>query len=576
MTLPRIQKLPRTLSNQIAAGEVVERPASVVKELLENAFDAGADDIMIELEAGGTRHILVRDNGHGIHPADLELALDRHSTSKLRAQSDLDCISSLGFRGEALASIAAVARFQLNSRIQAAETGWSLAIDPVSNYRHLQPAAHPAGTSVAVDDLFQPTPARKKFLRAERTEFLHVHEMVKRLALSRLANRIRLVHNNKMIMNCRDSSADPKQRVAEIMGKAFLDNAVRVNCQQENTSIWGWLGQPHHHRSQSDMQYLFINGRLIRDPRLARSIRMIYADRLPQGRYATWILYLEVDPVRVDINVHPTKSEVRFKQPRDIHNFIHSSLRVVLDEATSYCIPPASDSQQIAERPLPPYSPPALLSRRPPSAANVASARSASLFAEQGPVLLLAGRYLIVERGEAGWLIDALALWRVLLEQRLQMQFEQDAIKHRPLLVPVMQQVTQAHFQLLETHQHRLERLGVHIRLTGINTVQIKAIPALLEEGNIADLLTAIGGGLKWQQHHRCQLPWDHRSDVPECVDACCEHHPVTSCDVSWLDGGVHAGHTDKRTSRALACSRCRTAGQFTQCKAVLNYRLSV
>ncbi|MGI9230083.1 MAG: DNA mismatch repair endonuclease MutL [Gammaproteobacteria bacterium] len=502
--IPRITKLPRTLANQIAAGEVIERPASVVKELLENAFDAGADAIDIELDGGGSKRIRVRDNGHGIHPDDMQLALERHSTSKLQSQNDLACISSLGFRGEALASIAAAARFTLTSRIESADNGWCLQIDPVSNHSSLQPRAHPFGTSVVVENLFQAIPARKKFLRTERTEFLQIHEIVKRLALSRFGSQIRLSHNGKIVMNCRDSSADPRIRVQEIFGKTFADSAISLNTEGDKLSLWGWLGLPRLNRSQTDLQYTFINGRLIRDQRIARSIRLAYADQVPNGRYPAWVLYLEMDPALLDVNVHPAKSEVRFNQPRNVHNFIHSSVQNALADTRATGLPGMDEGQAeaggadnvggVQDTPGDLHTLHTPLSNR--SAGQVID--SGSLFGGAPdsrlgkPVLLLAGRYVICSRAAEHILVDARGLHDYLLRERLRKQYEHNAIKQRPFLVPVMKPVSERHFALLEKHRDRLERAGIGIRLAGVNTIRIDAVPALLEEADIDQLLQAI------------------------------------------------------------------------------------
>ena len=554
--IPRVAKLPRTLANQIAAGEVIERPASVVKELLENAFDAGADRITIDLQAGGGKRIQIRDNGHGIHPDDMEPALERHSTSKLRTQRDLACISSLGFRGEALASIAAAARFTLSSRVRDAETGWRLSIDPLSEHRELRPEAHPPGTTVLVEDLFQAVPARKKFLRAERTEFLQIHELVKRLALSRFGVHIRLSHNGKTVLDCRDSGAEPLRRAREIFGKSFADKAIGVEYKRDAMSLWGWLGLPRLHRGRTDWQYTFINGRLIRDQKIARTIRLAYGAQIPPGRYPTWILYLEMDPALLDVNVHPAKSEVRFDRPRDLHHFLHRSLQDALTvtrgegalPGLEYPQPPDAPaeapteitgvaeprgplgepahalytpliSRDAAPRSPPPCgnnpyedtapfpygdaAPPAAALRGQPTAARLpaGATRPRSLFSPAEsrlgkPLLLLADRYLLCVRDGRHTLVDARALRAHLLRERLCRQYEEDEIKARPLLVPVMKPVSERHFALLELHRRGLERAGVGIRSAGVNTVRIASIPALLEECNLQRLLEAVCAAL--------------------------------------------------------------------------------
>ncbi|QTF91719.1 DNA mismatch repair endonuclease MutL [Halomonas sp. BM-2019] len=337
MTAPRpIRVLDPRLANQIAAGEVVERPASVVKELVENAIDAGSRRVEVELEAGGARLIRVRDDGSGIVEADLPLALSRHATSKIVSLEELEGVVSLGFRGEALASISSVSRLELVSN--AAEdpaAGWRVVAEGRQMEPRVSPAPHPRGTSVTVRDLFFNTPARRKFLRTEKTEFGHVEEAFRRQALSRFDIGWTLRHNQKTLHQLRpgDDPASRERRIAALLGKGFLEHALHLDLAASGLRLWGWVGLPTHSRAQADQQYFFVNGRVVRDRLVAHAIRQAYRDVLFSGRHPVFVLYLEVDPAVVDVNVHPTKHEVRFRDGRLVHDFLFSSLHRALGEA---------------------------------------------------------------------------------------------------------------------------------------------------------------------------------------------------------------------------------------------------
>ncbi|MGR2740294.1 DNA mismatch repair endonuclease MutL [Billgrantia sp. Q4P2] len=332
----RIRVLDPRLANQIAAGEVVERPASVVKELVENAIDAGSTRIEVELEAGGARLIRVRDDGSGIAEADLPLALSRHATSKIASLEDLEGVASLGFRGEALASISSVSRLELVANIEDdPRSGWRVVAEGRQMEPRVSPAPHPRGTSVTVRDLFFNTPARRKFLRTEKTEYGHVEEAFRRLALSRYDIGWVLRHNQKTVhqLPAGDDAARRERRIAALLGKGFLDNALHLDLSAGGLRLWGWVGLPTHSRAQADQQYFFVNGRVVRDRLVAHAIRQAYRDVLFHGRHPVFVLYLEVDPTVVDVNVHPTKHEVRFRDGRLVHDFLFSSLHRALAEA---------------------------------------------------------------------------------------------------------------------------------------------------------------------------------------------------------------------------------------------------
>ncbi|PCM45152.1 DNA mismatch repair endonuclease MutL [Marinobacter sp. ANT_B65] len=330
--MPSIRLLSPRLANQIAAGEVVERPASVVKELVENALDAGADRIDVEVEQGGVKLIRVRDDGSGIAESDLPMALSRHATSKIASLDDLESVSSLGFRGEALASISSVSRLALTSRTEDQEAASRVEVEGRDMDARISPAAHPVGTTVEVRDLFFNTPARRKFLRTEKTEFNHVEECVRRQALGRFDAGFTLRHNQRVVQNLRpaESVLDRERRIGALCGQKFIDNAVVIDAEATGLRLWGWVALPTFSRSQADLQYFFVNGRVIRDRLVAHAVRQAYRDVLYNNRHPAFVLYLEVDPATVDVNVHPTKHEVRFRDGRLVHDFIFRTLHKAL------------------------------------------------------------------------------------------------------------------------------------------------------------------------------------------------------------------------------------------------------
>lgn len=327
----KIKVLDSHLVSQIAAGEVIERPSSVVKELLENSLDAGATEINLEIEKGGAKLIRLRDNGCGIAKDDLELALHRHATSKIQTLDDLEQIMSLGFRGEALSSIRAISRFKLISKVREENIGWQIMGEGESQ-PELQPSAHPTGTTVEIVDLFFNVPVRRKFLRTEQTEFAHILEMVGRLALSRFDVEFLLKHNGKTILRLPVAHTPKEQiaRVGDIVGAEFAQNALAVDVGSGSLGFTGWVSQPTYTRSQPDLQYLYINGRIVRDKTLAHAIKHAYQDVVYQQRHPIVVVYLNIDPALVDVNVHPTKAEVRFRDSRLIHDFVARGLREAL------------------------------------------------------------------------------------------------------------------------------------------------------------------------------------------------------------------------------------------------------
>jgi len=318
--------LPARLANQIAAGEVVERPASVIKELVENSIDAGATNISIDVDKGGVKRIRISDNGIGIGKDELTLALSRHATSKIKDLQDLEGIASLGFRGEALASISSVSRLTLTSKPATQSTAWQASAEGRDMAVTVKPAAHFDGTTIEVLDLFFNTPARRKFLRTEKTEFNHIDEVIRRIALARFDVTFSLTHNGKMIRQYRAATTEAQnaKRVGMVCGQKFVENAIEVNCQHDEMVFSGWLAKPSFARNQNDLCYSYVNGRMMRDKLINHAIRQAYADLLAPDTYPAFVLFLTLNYREVDVNVHPAKHEVRFHQSRYVHDFIYS------------------------------------------------------------------------------------------------------------------------------------------------------------------------------------------------------------------------------------------------------------
>ena len=354
-----IQILPPLLANQIAAGEVVERPASVVKELIENSLDAGADKIQIDIEQSGSRLIRIRDNGYGIAKEEIQLSLVRHATSKITTLDDLENILSLGFRGEALASISSVSRLTLTSRTAEQTEAWQVYAQGQEMDTTIKPASHPIGTTVEVENLFFNTPARRKFLRSDKTEFAHIDEVVKRIALAKPTVHFTLTHNGKLIHQYKAANDTNSQlkRLATICGTDFTEHALRIDWQYEEMHLQGWVAEPRFFRSQNDFNFSYVNGRMMKDKVILHAVRQAYADYLSPDQYPAFVLFLDLDPTLVDVNVHPTKHEVRFHQARLVHDFILQGVANALAQTSelfaqndeSAMIVEAEKSQHIAE-----------------------------------------------------------------------------------------------------------------------------------------------------------------------------------------------------------------------------------
>ncbi|MET3651435.1 DNA mismatch repair endonuclease MutL [Dyella japonica] len=531
--MPVIRALPPELINQIAAGEVIERPSSVVKELVENSLDAGATRIEVDIEQGGARLIRVRDDGCGIAPDELQLAVASHATSKIGSFDDLEHVASMGFRGEALASVSSVARFALTSRAQGLDTAFRIEVDG-GKMQAARPAQHPQGSSVEVRDLFYNVPARRKFLRAERTEFAHIDDLLKSLALARGSVEFRLSHNGKpvrVLKAARDESA-ALQRVAEVLGEDFPAQSLRIDHAAAGLHLSGWVGLPTASRSQADSQYFYVNGRLVRDRIVAHAVRQAYADVLFHGRHPAFVLYLELDPVGVDVNVHPAKHEVRFREQRLVHDFLFRTLHEALAQtragntglpatespassaapaygysmapspggaATSAPAWPNAFSQSrlslgVRDEPLAGYA--ALLGE--PSMASTplsfaANAPMPEASEEEAPPLgfaiaQLKSIYILAENAHGLILVDMHAAHERITYEKLKAGRACSNLRSQMLLVPLNVAVSAKEAAAAEEHADALAEWGMELSRSGPSGVVVRRIPALLEGADVAQL----------------------------------------------------------------------------------------
>ncbi len=518
-SFPRVHRLSARLANQIAAGEVVERPASVLKELLENSLDSGASNIRVDIEGGGVRLIRVQDDGCGIHRDDMELALSRHATSKIEDLADLERLSSMGFRGEALASITSVSRSRIVSRTADAEAGYRIEVAGSELEGALSPQAHPPGTTIEVRDLFFNTPARRRFLRSERTELGHLEDVFKRVALSRFDINFSLNNGQRTVYKLRASQdvRGQERRVMQLCGKAFLDHTLRIEFETAGMRLWGWIATPDFARSQTDLQYFFLNGRTIRDRLVNHAVRQAYQDRLYQGRHPAYVLFLEMAPEQVDVNVHPTKHEVRFREARLVHDFLAGSLQRAMDGGVEAIRETQTDnpvfSSEAASRS------PGLPGREPTPPRNQAVPCVRDQIAaykklhepiqpeqtEKAPCLLgtalaeLYGSYILARRGDKLLLIDIVLARECLFRERLSVSAREGIISSQPLLLPIQIGLEKNQYAVLEQYGDRLAALGFEISHTGPETAMVRQLPALLRDCDAGVFVPALLSGLAQQ-----------------------------------------------------------------------------
>lgn len=494
--MSRIRVLPDALINQIAAGEVVERPASVVKELVENSLDAGARQIDIDCEQAGVRLIRVRDDGGGMEAGELPLALQRHATSKIREPAELGAISTMGFRGEALPSIGSVSRLALTSCRDPGRGAWRVGMEGRAEILGPEPAAHPPGTTVEVRDLFFNTPARRRFLKSERTEFLHVYDFVRRAALAATGVGMRFSHNGQLLLALRPAGGEAElgQRLAKVCGSAFARGAWPVDENGGGLRLWGWLAPAAITRNQSDLQYWFVNGRCVRDARLQHALRLAYGEELPAGRHPAYVLYLETDPAAVDVNVHPAKSEVRFVDGRLVHDFVHSALRRTLGRVSAF--PPAASALPASVREeAGRYRPAETASREPTDRSEAARTRSAVM--PQAEVLgVVAGRYLLARMGDELMILDMRLALTELYAERLAHQCADGDVTAQPLLFPATVEVDVAAMEAAQRYAPRLGDLGLEVTPSGPAGLLVRTMPAVLRGVDPAALIRQVLTGL--------------------------------------------------------------------------------
>jgi DNA mismatch repair protein MutL len=515
-----IRVLPEQLIHQIAAGEVVERPASVLKELIENSIDAGARRIEVEIEEGGVRLCRVRDDGGGIERDELGLALARHATSKITTIDDLERVGSLGFRGEALPSIASVARMRMVSRSSSAALAYAIDADN-GQVSSPEPAAHPVGTTVEVRDLFFNVPARRKFLRAERTETQHIARMVERLALSRFEIAFSLTVGRRSLAEypVARTREERERRVAQVVGDEFIANALYIEHESAGCRVTGWLCQPTYARAQPDLQHFYLNGRMLRDRLVASAIRLGYRDVMFHGRHPAFVLFMEIDPAQVDVNAHPAKLEVRFRDGRHVHDFLFRSVERALRDTfagAGGAAPPPTDANSLlpplqASVPMWPAKghssfglrvaepPPSVYSY--PAVAREAAASVSTHFDTQAPPLGFAlaqlhGIYILSQAPDGLILVDMHAAHERTTYERMKTALGDGPIASQPLLVPISISVAPAEADLFEEHAATLARAGLEVVRSGPAGVQVRAVPAFLAPQGLDELVRRIGADL--------------------------------------------------------------------------------
>lgn len=637
-----IRQLPPHLINQIAAGEVVERPASVIKELVENALDAGATHLDIDIEQGGIKRIRIRDNGSGIPKDELALALSRHATSKIATLDDLENIRSLGFRGEALPSIASVSRLTLRSNFIEANEGWQLQGDGHEILKALEPTPHAIGTTVDVVDLFFNTPARRKFLKSETTEFRHIEEMVRKLALSRFDIGIHLTHNQKTILRLKstDNETNAIKRISELCGTPFAEQSIYFDHELTGSRLrlWGWIGLPTFSRSQSDLQYLYVNGRYIRDKYINHAIKQAYQDVMYHGRHPAYVLFLELEPQWVDVNAHPTKQEVRFREGRLVHDFVLQTISQALANVRpNDQIPPTT--WQDLEAPVNPVPPPESLAdyNWSPSTPDYDQVReytpnststhygssphytgtqnkapfsytpsyhsqgrltmpaqdtihayqqwyqqpledsetsvgadnstqpNEALIASTSPINLedmpplgyaiaqLQGIYILAQNAQGLVIVDMHAAHERVTYERLKHSMTQESIRSQPLLVPYSFAVSKSDADLADQYGTLLGELGFEISVMGVEKLVVRAVPSLLKDGNIEQLVRDVLADLNtYGNTMRVQQAINEILATMACHGAVRAHHQLTIPEMNALLRDM------ERTERSGQCNHGR------------------
>lgn len=580
----RIHTLKPALANQIAAGEVIERPSSVVKELLENAIDAGANSLIIRIAQGGSTLIEIIDNGAGIHADDLPLAVMRHATSKIQTSEDLNAIASLGFRGEALASIAAVSRLTITSSQDDSGVGYQLEVNGTAfDHQHVHATASYKGTHLRVQDIFFNVPARRKFLKKPSTEYLHIEEIVRRLALTYFDIRFMLEHNDQIKLNLPRADSGPLrfQRVQQLLGKSFIENAHWIDTEIEGKHISGWLGHPSDARSQADLQYLYVNGRIVKDKTLSHALRMAYDGTIHGHQYAGYLLFLNVPPSEVDVNVHPTKSEVRFLDQRGLHEFVRHSVKEVLSQFKTATADLSQAStpittQNISElKPQPRlqeafslhqhvdqstdsrHSYPAFksssLGRESHTGDQFQSALKSYLSPLQPSVsdqisdthehslgvaiAQLHGIYILAQNTDGLIIVDMHAAHeRILFEQLKKNWGKDDFWVSQQLLIPKILSVTHVQAERVDSLRAQFEKFGLIVDLYGESQLIVRSVPAILHKADLTRLIPELLNDLDPNDTaYALQQKRDHVLATMSCHGAVRAHRQLSLSEMNAL-----------------------------------------
>ncbi|MFW2438227.1 MAG: DNA mismatch repair endonuclease MutL [Arenicellales bacterium] len=555
---PTIRQLPDQLVNQIAAGEIVERPASILKELLENSLDAGAKHIVVELEHGGLRRISVRDDGHGIREDCLILAMGRHATSKIQNQNDLVNVMTMGFRGEALPSMGSVSRMTITSRALASEKAWKLVCENNEDLPAPEPAAHPQGTSIEICDLFYNTPARRKFLRTEKTEYRHLERRFLEQALARHDVGFRLFHDGRAVhsMEAADDVAGRNKRVADVLGKDFIENCLYIDQQIGDLRVHGWFSQPAYSRSQRDQQFFYVNQRYVRDKLLMHAVTQAYRDVLHHQRQPAFVLFLDLPPNQVDVNVHPGKHEVRFHEDRQIHGFIAQSLKKMLTETRPGVMPANELNAGLTQDSHPSVpisgSPPEtsgtvqFAQRRFETAAPYSvSEQMAGLeklysnveFTEKGEgdrknaaedqqvndhslaefplgfaLAQLQGIYILAENERGLVIVDMHAAHERISYEKLKSQLDKEQLARQPLLVPVHLALSQEEISLTESNINYFNKIAFEVEVITESSIVVRSVPEMLARADIPTLIRDILSDLS--EHGRSSRMEDSINEI--------------------------------------------------------------
>ena len=543
-----IRTLPPQLINQIAAGEVVERPASAVKELVENAFDAGSDRIEVDIEQGGLGLLRVRDNGSGIAKDELALALSRHATSKISSLEDLEQVATMGFRGEALPSISSVSRLILTSRQRGEPNAWQVSTDGAETFFDVRPAAHPEGSTVEVRDLFYNTPARRKFLKSEKTEFQHIDTLIRRMSLARLDVGITLTHNQREILRLKPSldARDVDQRLTMLLGNDFLEQSLPLDMTASGLRLHGWVSLPTFSRSQQDQQFFYVNGRLVRDKLINVAMRQAYQDVLYHGRHPLYVLYLEIEPQLVDVNAHPTKMEVRFRESRMVHDFIFRSIHKAL-------------GQSMAGLSLAPASPESLKMQEASAFSSVERPSSAPTSASGTTAFSMGNSTHPFRQTTLPLPVDQLVetYGHLLSGHRLKATEEVDQLnasaplgfalahlhgafignsKSQPLLLPVRIEVTEQEAEIASEHFEMLLEFGVDLSRVSPTTLLVRALPAALSQGHAEQLIRDVLADLKEDgQSRRMEETFNALLGSLACHGSVRAHRSLTTLEMNAL-----------------------------------------